>query len=638
MKKRKIFPALLLSVFFLVIALILFKREELTEEEKKVAMIRKELLNHYAEDRDSLKREAAIFLTDHLLYKFGLEGRLNVHFADTLAKYQSETDTLIQRLAKMKSLYPKTYVKDIDTLNAAYLINQIDKTFDVLERAPWIKMDERQATYFEYVLPYRVHHEPLSNWREDVQAYGLDSVFQFSNLRSAGAYILEKLSERKKDFVLRWGKSNPGIPDSPFSTLDLLGVGSCKELSEYTAFALRAYGLPVSNDFTPNYSNIGAGHNWNALVMDQNHSIPFIIPIKDSLGHFRNDRHIIPKVYRETFSVQKESHAYKKGTKTLPGIFSDPFLLDVTHQYTQTMDLSIEVDPQLSGDDPFVYLQIFNNKDWVPVGWGETKAGRAQFKNVGVHSIYLPAMTDEYNQLFPVGYPVLVDSGGTTKTLKPDLQNRMNMTALRKYPLFPNIQSFIERMIGGTFQGANYPDFRDAVTLYKIKESPGQYFNSVAVNANNKKFKYVRYLGPEQSYANIAEMEIYGGGELLNGKLISDPNNHFEKTKAFDGDVLTYVMSSDIDYGWVGIAFSQKQAVDSIRFIARTDYNIIVPGNEYELFYWNKEMVSLGRKIATSHELFYKDVPSNALYIIHNHTEGQEERIFTYENGKQVWW
>lgn len=30
--------------------------------------------------------------------------------------------------------------------------------------------------------------------------------------------------------------------------------------------------------------------------------------------------------------------------------------------------------------------------------------------------------------------------------------------------------------------------------------------------------------------------------------------------------------------------------------------------------------------------------PSNALFRLRNLTRGKEERIFTYDNGEQVWW
>ena len=36
--------------------------------------------------------------------------------------------------------------------------------------------------------------------------------------------------------------------------------------------------------------------------------------------------------------------------------------------------------------------------------------------------------------------------------------------------------------------------------------------------------------------------------------------------------------------------------------------------------------------------LYVDNVPTNALLLLRNHTKGKEERIFTYENGEQVWW
>ena len=58
----------------------------------------------------------------------------------------------------------------------------------------------------------------------------------------------------------------------------------------------------------------------------------------------------------------------------------------------------------------------------------------------------------------------------------------------------------------------------------------------------------------------------------------------------------------------------------------------------YELFYWDDEWKGLGRQVAESDSLVYESVPCSALLWLHNYTRGKEERIFTYENGKQIWW
>jgi hypothetical protein len=46
----------------------------------------------------------------------------------------------------------------------------------------------------------------------------------------------------------------------------------------------------------------------------------------------------------------------------------------------------------------------------------------------------------------------------------------------------------------------------------------------------------------------------------------------------------------------------------------------------------------MGTQVAKGQFLNYNNVSSGGLYILHNLTRGREERIFTYENGKQVFW
>jgi hypothetical protein len=66
--------------------------------------------------------------------------------------------------------------------------------------------------------------------------------------------------------------------------------------------------------------------------------------------------------------------------------------------------------------------------------------------------------------------------------------------------------------------------------------------------------------------------------------------------------------------------------------------NKIKPGDQYELFYWSNGWVSLGRKVANGKVLKFASAPENALFWLRDLTEGKQERIFTYENGQQVWW
>ena len=66
------------------------------------------------------------------------------------------------------------------------------------------------------------------------------------------------------------------------------------------------------------------------------------------------------------------------------------------------------------------------------------------------------------------------------------------------------------RMVGGSFQGANQADFSDAVTLCTVTtQPPSGGFTSVSIT-NASAFRYVRYLAPDSSWGNVAELEFYG--------------------------------------------------------------------------------------------------------------------------------
>jgi hypothetical protein len=62
------------------------------------------------------------------------------------------------------------------------------------------------------------------------------------------------------------------------------------------------------------------------------------------------------------------------------------------------------------------------------------------------------------------------------------------------------------------------------------------------------------------------------------------------------------------------------------------------PGQNYELFYWLNGWQSLGKQIAEDKPLVFEKVPVGALYWLVAEGSDREERIFTIEEGKQVWW
>lgn len=66
------------------------------------------------------------------------------------------------------------------------------------------------------------------------------------------------------------------------------------------------------------------------------------------------------------------------------------------------------------------------------------------------------------------------------------------------------------RTVLGLFEGANDPDFMDAVPLYLIGDTPESGVITYADVDVSRGFRYVRYCGPSSSRCNIAEVEFYG--------------------------------------------------------------------------------------------------------------------------------
>ena len=66
------------------------------------------------------------------------------------------------------------------------------------------------------------------------------------------------------------------------------------------------------------------------------------------------------------------------------------------------------------------------------------------------------------------------------------------------------------RVVLGVFEGANSPDFMDALPLYVITEKGKIRQMSYADVNCSRGFRYVRYIGPADARCNIAELEFYG--------------------------------------------------------------------------------------------------------------------------------
>lgn len=75
---------------------------------------------------------------------------------------------------------------------------------------------------------------------------------------------------------------------------------------------------------------------------------------------------------------------------------------------------------------------------------------------------------------------------------------------------FASRKSYANRLALGIIEGANNPDFGDAIPIYIIKSAPQDGVMTTVNISCSRSFRYVRYVGPNNVRCNIAELHFFG--------------------------------------------------------------------------------------------------------------------------------
>jgi len=176
------------------------------------------------------------------------------------------------------------------------------------------------------------------------------------------------------------------------------------------------------------------------------------------------------------------------------------------------------------------------------------------------------------------------DRSGTWVGL--DLGERHIITKIAYSPR----QDYVEgpqRLLLGVFEGANNPDFGDAVPLLLItKAPPMNVLTSQNINCS-KGFRYVRYVGPNDVRCNIAEIEFWGykgiGDNSILPQLTNLPTVTIHTTNAQDiTNKVTYVK------GIVNIINNGTVYSDSLEIRGRGHASWGFPKKPYKIKLKNK--------------------------------------------------
>lgn len=616
------------------------------------------VLDHYARNAsDSLKLKAAKFLIANMQYHgFQSSDDLDTYFCSldsinrlvpTRWRISSEQDSLYKLLGNAPIANAKTYY-DSRMVKSDDLIRQIDDKFIMRDTSIWcrnLSFDD----FCEYILPYRIVRERLSfQWescyRDSITSRTRNSVHDTMSNKQKLDKILERLQTNYRFQVDKVSNYPSG-----FTPQQLYAAkrGTCRDFSVLGCYYFRSIGVPCTIDYTPQWGNRSMGHDWNVCFIDST--------VIDTTGHLDFDfaggklpigQHMIrnknrlSKVYRETFSANKESLAAIHGKESIPQVFYNPCIKDVSELYGLNQSVTIQIPDKEA--HRFYYLATFNNQEWKPIAWTEKDGSQATFCNLGANIIYLPCVYENGN-IRGIDYPILVQDSCMHKLI-PDQEHLQDMILYRKYSTGENIARYSALFAGGRIEVAEDRHFKHGVkTLHSFTDTIPVNFNRIEFNLKEG-YRYIRFVGGKgKNGGEVAELEVYDiRGNKLQGTVIGveECTDKHPLSNAFDGDALTYYQSADADRGWVGLDLESPHTIGHIRILPHNDDNFIRNGELYELQYWALSgWVAIGEQNGTTSQcLTFQNCPSGALYRLRNLSKGKEERIFNYEDGKQVWW
>src|SRR5690606_32282895 len=119
-----------------------------------------------------------------------------------------------------------------------------------------------------------------------------------------------------------------------------------------------------------------------------------------------------------------------------------------------------------------------------------------------------------------IDQPIILEKNGTLKKIKPEAEPT-ELTLLRKSHIIwpPNKLN----MYRGKFQVSNDPLFTSRKNVYDSTSPIRLTYRAISLPPDDRRYRCARYVLPDSTGGNIAELEFWGEHEkVLIGKIIAD--------------------------------------------------------------------------------------------------------------------
>ncbi|MCM1163311.1 MAG: transglutaminase-like domain-containing protein [Muribaculaceae bacterium] len=594
------------------------------------------------------EEKAAHWLLDNMTNQYSYNNTLSQKYL----KYLRENDSLPLKKVWLQ-FNPQIdsepeLCQDIQEVPEDILISNIRESIDIWEASPWhenVCFDD----FCKFILPYKINKEPIVDWK--------------SHYREKHSFIITGIQDMREAFlrIHEFEIKNFPVIDTyyPYEQdpilLDELRGGNCRQRAYHMAYVMRALGVPVAVDYTPFWANYGEnGHFWVSLIDSTGKVITAGKQVEGTYEpcHMEIDKSRytssidslkkISKIYRLTFE-ETQNHI-SKNNHSKYDYLTDAHTYDVTEQYTNVTTQNI-VQVNSSKFSNLYVCTYTQSEGWIPVG----KAHRSINGEVNIG----PLLDDnivivaEYNNgnLIPVSSAYLISHDKSPMEINPVLSHTRTVDLHRKYLLRTTWLNRWNEIIGTRIETSDDSEFKNSVyNIHTFNNTPIS--ETITINLGENLKKYIRILPKADVYPVFAELQLldkdnhiikYTSRDIyaVGGKLTGDT---IVTGKLFD-DKLSTTFFKRFPF-WIGFNLeSINGKIDKLRIIMWNDENQIQPSHNYELFYFNNGIWnSLGRKTAESDHLVYNNVPENALLLLRDYTHGKEERIFMYNDNKQIWY
>lgn len=393
-------------------------------------------LTHYDRSDDTLKMKAIRFLIANMDIHYaedyfwadsaGKKVPFNeLDYPDFAASVQA-FDTLKRQ---HQGLHPvPVQRRDIDTITAAYLVDNIDRAFESWKNAP---VPSSFENFCEYVLPYRISVEPVQNWRT---AYH-EKFRRFTDSAANKSYkdmLMLYANDYKSWFVNTYNKEKRLEPLPRLGAMQLLHrkKGACEDIADLEVFSLRSQGIPATVDLITYWASSFGSHFFNSTFTGNGQTVPFDAMRSNDVDITGATKGFLArepaKVIRLTYSKQPGVIASVESEKNIPEGFMRVYnYKDVTAEYWDTRDLHVKLfsNKYLAKT---AYLYVYNYGKWRPGWWGRVRGDSAVFTNMAKGCVFLPVYYRDGKKRV-AGYPV-ASGYRNLAVLKPDTVNKRTIT------------------------------------------------------------------------------------------------------------------------------------------------------------------------------------------------------------------